>query len=94
MAKYKVTIGDDFTIEAVGVEDVGAVEALAAIAERRMANKREIRIAYAVLGFIVFAIAVSAILGWTDGSYDELDAVWSTGSIWVGVILGRYFKKE
>lgn len=94
MAKYKVNIGDDFIIEAVEVEDIGAVEALAAIAEHCAASKRETRIAYAVLGFIGIAIVVSAVLGWAGGSYDELDAVWSTSSIWVGVILGRYFKKE
>jgi len=94
MAKYNVTIGDAFAIDAVEVENIDAVEKLAAVAERRAATRRETSIAYSVLGFIALAIACSAILGWHDGSYNELAAVWSTSSIWVGVILGRYFKKE
>jgi multidrug transporter EmrE-like cation transporter len=94
MAKYSVSIGDDFLIDAVEVEDIDAVERLAAIAERRAAKKRETSIAYAVLGFIGLAITVSAVVGLIDGSYNELAGVWATGSIWVGVILGRYFKKE
>ena len=93
MAKYNVTIGEAFAIDAVEVDDIDAVEKLAAIAERRAATKRETGFAFSVLGFIALAILGSAILGWRDGSYNELAAVWSTSSIWVGVILGRYFKK-
>lgn len=94
MAKYNVSIGDDFVIDAVEVEEIDAVEKLAAIADRRVADKRETKIAYAVLAFIGLAITLSAIIGLCDGSYNELAGVWATGSIWVGVILGRYFKKE
>lgn len=94
MAKYKVTIGKPFAVDGFEIEDVEAVERLAAIDERRGLARDQARLTYGVLGVFVAAMAVAAFMGWEDGTYDELYAVWSAGGFWAGLVLGRYFKKD
>jgi hypothetical protein len=94
MAKYRVTIGREFELGGVEIKNVKAVERLAVIDERRRYARQQARLTYGVLGVMLVAVAVTAFIGWRDGSYNELNAVWATGSIWVGVVLGRYFKKD
>ena len=94
MAKYKVSIGKPFAVDGVEIEDVDAVERVTAIDERRILARDQTRLTYGVLGFMAAALCVTSFVGWWDGTYDELGAVWSTGSIWVGLVLGRYFKKD
>lgn len=93
MAKYKVTIGELFEVDGVEVEDVDAVERLSAVDERRRLARDQSRITYGVLGAMVAAVIATTIMGWYDGSYDELNSVWNAGGVWVGLVLGRYFKK-
>ena len=47
-----------------------------------------------MLGVFVAAMVIAAFMGWQDGSFDELYAVWSAGGFWAGLVLGRYFKKD
>ena len=94
MAKYEVAVGKRFAVEGVEIEDIEAIEKLAAIDERRDIARHQARITYAVLGFMACAIIATAILGWRDGTYDELNAVWAAGSVWIGMVLGRYFRKD
>ena len=72
MAKYNVTVGVPFAIDALEIEEIEAVERLAAINERRLTAKHQARITYVVLAFTMLAIVTTAIVGWYDGSYDEL----------------------
>jgi hypothetical protein len=94
MAKYTVSIGKPFAVDAIEIDDIEAVERLATIDECRATARHQARITYGVLGFMSLAIVTTAIIGWYDGSYDELNAVWGAGGIWVGLVLGRYFKKD
>lgn len=94
MAKYKVTIGEPFAVDGVEIEDVDAVERLAAIDERRALARDQARLTYGVLGVLLVAMGLATSMGWRDGSYDELYAVWSAGGFWAGLVLGRYFKKD
>ena len=94
MAKYKVTIGKPFAVDGVEIEDVDAVERLAAIDERRALARDQARLTYGVLGVLLAAMGLATSMGWQDGSYDELYAVWSAGGFWAGLVLGRYFKKD
>lgn len=91
MAKYSVTIGKPFAVDGVEIEEVDAVERLAAIDERRAFARDQGRITYGVLGAMALAVLLTAFIGWHDGSYNELNAVWNNGGIWVGLVLGRYF---
>jgi hypothetical protein len=94
MAKYKVTIGELFEVDGVEVEDVEAVERLSAVDERRRLARDQARITYGVLGAMVLAVIAAAVMGWCDGTYNELNSVWNAGGVWVGLVLGRYFKKD
>jgi hypothetical protein len=94
MAKFKVSIGKPFAVDGVEIEDVEAVERLAAIDERRALARNQARLTYGVLGVLLAAMALATFIGWRDGSYDELYAVWSAGGFWAGLVLGRYFKKD
>lgn len=94
MAKYTVSIGEPFAVDGVEIEDVEAVERLAAIDERRTLARDQARLTYGVLGALVIAMSLAAIMGWQDGTFDELYAVWSAGAFWAGLVLGRYFKKD
>ena len=94
MAKYNVTIGKPFAVDGVEIEDVEAVERLAAIDERRALARDQARLTYGVLGLMVVAVGLATFMGWQDGSYNELNTVWNAGGIWVGLVLGRYFKKD
>lgn len=94
MAKYKVTVGEPFGIDGVEIEEIEAVERLAAIDERRVIAREQSRLTYLVIGVMLVAMTVASVIGWLDGSYNELYAVWAAGSFWVGLVLGRYFKKE
>lgn len=91
MAKFNVSIGEPFAIDGVEIEDVDAVERLAAIDERRDFSRDQARITYGVLGVMALAVLLTTFIGWHDGSYNELNAVWNNGGIWVGLVLGRYF---
>jgi hypothetical protein len=94
MAKFEVTLGEEFEVGGVEVEDVAEVTALAEIDQvRRMARHRA-RLAYIVLAVFVVAMIVATLLGYADGTMDEVAAVWSHGSIFVGLVLGWYFKKD
>lgn len=93
MAKYKVTIGKPFAVDGVEIENIDSVERLAAIDERRALARDQVRLAYGVLGLMLAAVCLATLMGWRDGSYNELNTVWSAGGVWVGLVLGRYFKK-
>lgn len=94
MAKYKVSIGKPFAVDGVEIEEIEAVERLAAIDERRELARDQARLTYGVLGVFVVALAFAAFMGWQDGTFDELGAVWGAGGFWAGLVLGRYFKKD
>lgn len=94
MAKYEVSIGAEFAVGGVEIEDVDAVERLAAVDERRVKARDQRRITFGVLGLMAIAVSVTTYIGWHDGSYDELNTVWSAGAMWVGVVLSPYFKKD
>jgi hypothetical protein len=94
MAKYNVSIGKPFAVDGIEIEDVDAVERLAAIDQNRRLSLQQTRLTYGVLGVFVCAMILATLMGREDGSFDELRAVWGAGSFWAGLVLGRYFKKD
>lgn len=94
MAKYNVTIGKDFAVDGVEIEDIDAVERLATIEGRYTLARDQTRLTYGVFVVLVIAMGLATWMGWQDGSYDELQAAWSVGSFWAGFVLRPYFKKD
>ena len=94
MARYRVIIGDEFAVEGVEIEDAEAVVKMALIdVERRRIRVQE-RVTFAFLGAFFAALVVSGVKGLWDGSFHELNIVWSTGAVWLGYVFATYFKKE
>lgn len=87
MAKYRVSIGEDFALDGVEIEDLDAVERLAAIAERRRVARRRDALANVVLGAIIVALICAGLLGLRDGTFDELSSVWIVAAPWLGIVL-------
>jgi hypothetical protein len=94
MAKFDVTVGDEFEVAGCEINSVDDVERLAALDERRQTFRHQMRLCYGVLTAFIVAAAVSTALGWRDGTYDELVAVVAFGGPWAALVVGRYFKKD
>lgn len=88
MGKFDVKIGDKFEVTGLEIETVDEVERLQSLDERRREKKREERRTNVLLAAFLFALAASGFVGWYDGTYDELIAVWSVGG---GLALGDKF---
>lgn len=94
MAKFQVKVGSRFDVEAVDLDNEAEFLAAAATAAEKVedASTRS----RALLGLGVAATAaliVATVLGVHDGSFDEVDAVWSAIALPLGVIIDRYFLK-
>lgn len=94
MAKFTARIGRRFEVEEVEIEDIEDAERWAAICEKQIMADRQARIAYLVLGLAVAASVLAAIIGWIDGSFDELGSVLAASSGWVVMVLRPYFRKD
>ncbi|QCB56320.1 hypothetical protein E5675_19045 [Sphingopyxis sp. PAMC25046] len=77
MAKFKVTLGEDFRVDGVDIEDVGEVAQLADLSERVRGARHRERLVYAVIAAGLVALAVSSVVGLLDNSFDELGTVWN-----------------
>jgi len=94
MGQYKITIGKEFNVEAVDVTDAEVLVAAANAAGRlEDANVRRL-LAPSIAGFIMLALAVSAVIGYIDGTYDEIGATWNAAAFPLGYILATYFAKD
>ena len=94
MAEFEVTVGDDFEVAGCKIKSVDDVERLAVLDERRKTFRHQMRLCYGVLAAFIVAVAASAVIGWRDGTYDELVAVVAFGGPWATLVVGRYFKKD
>ena len=91
MSKYTMKVGKDFEIDVVDIEDVKILDGAANLIDKaEKANTRK-NLTYIILFCIFVAILVASYLGYSDGSYDELSAVWTSSSWGLGFILGAYF---
>jgi|GEM_PF-5634904 len=92
MAEFTVKIGQQFEIDAVDVEDELAFLAAASDAAEKADDARTRGHTLIVLGLSAgLALAVATWLGVTDGSFDEVDAVWSAIAFPLGMVMERYF---
>lgn len=93
MGRYKVIVGDDFEIEALEVEDVEDVSELSEIAGRRVHQRVQVRLTYLIFGAIVLSLLIATAIGIYDGSFDEVNSVWSAAALPLGYVLKAYFDK-
>ncbi len=96
MSKYQVSIGRDFPIDEVSEKDaadVGLPEDVQLLTVKHGIGMRE-ALTWVFLIVFTIALAISAFIGWHDGSFDELSAVWAVGAVWFGFLLKAYFRSD
>lgn len=94
MARFEVSVGEPFEVDAVEVEPIEVTERRAAIDAKRVHAKRQATITFLFLGAIAAASAIATVIGCLDGSFDELGYVWTGSSGWLFMVLKPYFKKD
>lgn len=93
MSRYQVVVGQEFEIKAVEVSGVAELAVLADIAERQHRARVRGRLTYLIFGALLVAIAAAAVIGWMDGTFDEVGDVWSAAALPLGYLLKTYFDK-
>lgn len=96
MAKYKVTIGSEFQIEAMGVPSKGTIDAASQAATQMAETKTRGVLAYLIVGAISFALVLAALLDYTvhQGVWQATTGVWAAAAFPLGFVLGHYFTKK
>lgn len=93
---YKVQVGRDFPINEVTEKDattVGLPESVELLSVKHGIGMREVLTWAFLIGFAI-GLSLSALIGWNDGSFDELATVWGAGAVWFGVLLRAYFPSD
>lgn len=91
MKRYKVTVGDDFEVEAFDFADEKVIEAASAAAVSWHSAKSRLVIAWGLLVAIGVALLITTLIGWKDGVYNEVSSVWNAAGPALGYILAKYF---
>ena len=91
MKKYEVSVGQEFQIATINVDNAQPVLAAAHAAETISRARVRGRLAFLVTGAIALSLVVSATLGYVDGTYNEVDAVWERTQFILGYVLATYF---
>lgn len=93
MSRYKVVAGQEFEVTAIEVSDVAELVVLADIAERRQKARIRERLTYLIFGTLLLAVAAAALVGYLDGTFDEVGYVWGAAALPLGYLLRTYFEK-
>lgn len=90
--KKRVIIGDEFeSLDASLSKPVEAsADVIDAVARVHEGNTRT-RVTYGTLGFTALSIIVAGVIGFRDGTFDELERVWAVAGPVVGAIFWHYF---
>ena len=92
MKRFKVTIGEDFDVQAFNLNDVGEVAELSAISAKKTREKVQERLTYLMLGGIALALVIATAIGAIDGSFNEVVSVWVAVAVPLGYVLKAYFE--
>lgn len=91
MAQFEVMIGKAFEVSAVEVDDVGDVSRLVEGVNSHSTSRVRGHVTYLIAVAALLSLLISFFVGWEDGSYDELTAVWSAIALPLGYVLRTYF---
>jgi hypothetical protein len=93
MSRYEVVIGREFEIDAVEVEESPSQAKPATLTDTERRSRVRERLTYLIFAALVLAIAVATLIGFFDGSYDEVGAVWSAAAFPLGYVFKTYFEE-
>jgi hypothetical protein len=89
---YDVRIGNRLEVKSVKGVDVDEVVKLAEVAESDRKARMQERLAYLILGALTLALFIATGIGFVDGSYNEVNYVWSAAALPLGYVLKTYFE--
>jgi hypothetical protein len=88
MSRFKVKVGEDFEIDSVEIVEPQPVhDPKAAETEHRY------QLSLFVLGFIALFIVGAAVVGFYDGHFGKLQAVYTVAGVPLGWVMSYYFNK-
>jgi hypothetical protein len=93
MTKFEVCVGTEFEVSAVEVGSIETVLALSAVSStHRTLRMRENLTVFAMV-VLGISLLVATLIGLFDGSFNEVNAVWTAGGVPLGFVLRTYFEK-
>lgn len=93
MAKFEVCVGDEFEVSAVEVDSIESVVALSTvISTHRTFRMRENLTVFIMMTFGV-SLTLATLIGFLDGTFNEVNSVWTAGAVPLGFVLRSYFDK-
>lgn len=87
MGRYNVIVGKEFEVDAVEVEDIDDVVELSDLSERRFRVRMQLWLTIVILISIALALMFAAAVGFHDGSYEKVGAVWTAVALPMGAAL-------
>lgn len=93
MTKYRVTVGDEFEIEALEIQSVEEVSELSNIASKQAHQRMRGSLTIIIVFAIFVALLTATGIGLFDGSFDEVGYVWGASAMPLGYILKAFFEE-
>jgi steroid 5-alpha reductase family enzyme len=86
MSSFNASLGKTIEIQ---VNEVGTAEGFKAVSEYRRDTFAQ-RLSVTIVGVVIVALAVATGIGVADGSYNEVQAVWSAVALYLGWVIRSY----
>lgn len=93
MAKFEVCVGDEFEVSAVEVESIETVLALSTMSSTHRTFRMRENLTVFIMVTLGISLLVATLIGFFDGSFNEVNAVWTAGGVPLGFVLRSYFDK-
>lgn len=94
MGRYKIKVGEAFEISAVDVKGGSIIDASSNVIQQLELSKSRSRLTTLIATVCIIFLAGAAVVGFLDGSYDELSNTWTALAFPMGAVLGTYFKSK
>lgn len=94
MTRLNVICGNDFQIEAFGLESVEDVRILSAAMGESNSRRVKEQLTYFIMGSIILALLIATMIGLYRGSFEPVGLVWNAAALPLGCILKAHFDKQ
>ena len=93
MTKFDVCVGNDFEVFAVDVETIESVVALSTVASTHRTFRMRENLTMLIMMTFGISLGVATCIGLFDGTFNEVNSVWTAGAVPLGFVLRSYFDK-
>lgn len=93
MAKFEVRIGDELEISAVEVDTIESVMMLSNVSSAHRVFRMRENLTAIIMITLGISLIVATIIGFLDGTFNEVNSVWTAGAVPLGFVLRSYFDK-